>query len=503
MDLTQALTLVLTFCISCLILFGRLKSFWSRGKLPPGPTPLPLLGNALDVRGDIVNRLMKLREKYGDVFTVYLGSRPVVVVTGYKLVREIYVDKGDDYLNRGDIPIWIAFFKDYGFMFTQNTKKWKELRHFSLMTLREFGFGKRSTEDRILEETKHLVASLRNTKGSFFDPQQSFGKAFYNIIFSLLFGHRYDYKDREINTILFYIHETFFTVSSSWGQIYDMFPWIMSFIPGPHQKLSKVLKNISKYIYSKVKMNWKTLDPDNPRGFVDAFLIKMEKEKMNPNSEFNLKNLLACTVQIFFAGLETMSNTLAYSLLLLMKYPDVLAKVHREIDDVIGQNRLPTLQDRSHMPYTDAMIHEMQRFADAIPMGGPRKTTKEVTLNGYTLPKDINICPLLTSVLKDPSCFKYPTEFNPENFLNEKGEFQRNDAFLPLAAGKRICLGESLVRMELLLVLVTIMQNFDFKSLVPIEELDITPHVCGLGNFCKPYRMAFIPRHLEIFSCQL
>ncbi|KAG8540219.1 hypothetical protein GDO81_019695 [Engystomops pustulosus] len=101
---------------------------------------------------------------------------------------------------------------------------------------------------------------------------------------------------------------------------------------------------------------------------------------------------------------------------------------------------------------------------------------------------------MLTTVLKDPTCFKFPTEFNPQNFLNEKGKFMKNDAFMPLAAGKRICLGESLVKMELFLFLVAILQNFDLKSPVPREELDLNPNVSGVANFPKPYTLAFIPR---------
>ncbi|XP_066430606.1 cytochrome P450 2A4-like [Eleutherodactylus coqui] len=494
MDLFQDLILIFVLFISCIILYSSVKSFWSCRNLPPGPTPLPLLGNALDVGTDAVNSLMKLSEKYGDVFTVYLGSRPVVVVTGYKLVKEIFLDKGDDYLNRGDLPAFDAFYKNYGIAFTSNMKRWRALRRFSLITLRDFGFGKRSTEDRIREEAYHLVAALKNTKESFFDPRQYLSKAFYNVIFSIMFGHRHNYEDEEISTIMTCIYETFLTISSPCGQIYDMFPWIMSFIPGPHQKINKLFKKLIQYVDSRVKINQETLDPENPRDYVDAFLIKMEKEKINPNSEFNMKNLLTSTLQIFFAGVETISTTTTYSLLILMKYPDVLAKVQKEIDEVIGRNRNPKLQDRNNMPYTEAMVHEMQRFTDLVPMGVARRTTKEVTLKGYTLPKGINVYPMLTSVLKDPTCFKYPTEFNPENFLNEKGAFKKNDAFMPLSAGKRNCLGETLVRMELFLFLVTILQNFELKSLVPPEELDIIPIVSGLGNFPKPYRMAFIPR---------
>ncbi|XP_075043036.1 cytochrome P450 2G1-like isoform X1 [Mixophyes fleayi] len=495
MDLTQDFTLLLTLIVSCLILYVSIKRFWSHGNLPPGPAPLPLLGNVLEIgRGDIVNSLMKLSEKYGNVFTIYLGSRPVVVVTGYKLVKEIYLDNGDDYLNRGEMPAWTAFYKNYGLVFTNNIQRWKELRRFSVSCLRDFGFGKRSIEVRIQEETCCLVEELKKTQESFIDPHQCLSRAVCNILFSVMFGTRHEYEDKDIDTVVSCINESFVIASSAWGQVYEMFPGLMRFIPGRHQEICHLLNKLNQYVDNRVQMNLKTLDPNNPRDYVDAFLIKIEKEESNSQSEFNMKNLLASTLQIFFSGVETIGTTLVYALLVLLKYPDVIAKVHEEIDHVIGRNRSPTIQDRNYMPYTEAMTHEMHRFTDLLPMGVPRKTLKEVKLNGYTLPKDTNIFPMLTSVLKDPTCFKYPTEFNPENFLNEKGEFQKNNASMPLGAGKRNCLGESLVRMELFLFLTTILQNFNLKSPVAQQELDITPNVSGLGNFPKPYKIAFIPR---------
>ncbi|KAG8552931.1 hypothetical protein GDO81_003164 [Engystomops pustulosus] len=218
------------------------------------------------------------------------------------------------------------------------------------------------------------------------------------------------------------------------------------------------------------------------------------QEKNNPKSEFHETNLLDSTLQIFFAGVETISTTLTYSLLLLMKYPDVLAKVHQEIDKVIGRDRWPRNQDRNQMPFTDAVIHEIQRFIDLLPMGLPRKTTKDITFRGYSIPKDTNVFPMLSSVLKDPTCFPHPNEFNPRNFLDENGEFKKNDAFMPLAAGKRICLGQALARLEVFILLITLLQNFTLKSPVAPDDLDITPDISGLGNFPKLYKMAFIPR---------
>ncbi|MEE6512809.1 hypothetical protein FKM82_020032 [Ascaphus truei] len=101
---------------------------------------------------------------------------------------------------------------------------------------------------------------------------------------------------------------------------------------------------------------------------------------------------------------------------------------------------------------------------------------------------------MLGSVLRDPNFFPYPQEFNPQNFLNEHGEFKKNDAFVPLSAGKRACLGEALIRIELFLFFTTILHSFTLKSPLPTEEINITPNVSGLGNFPKPYKMSVIPR---------
>ncbi|XP_063794655.1 cytochrome P450 2A11-like [Pseudophryne corroboree] len=436
----------------------------------------------------------QLREKYGEVFTIYLGTRPVIVVSGYRSVREILVDRGDDFLGRGDMPCFNYYNKEYGLSFESNMERWRALRNFSVSAMRDFGMGKKTMEEHVQEEAQWLVTEFRNTKESFFDPRQCLNKAQCNIIFTIMFGNRHGYEDEELHDVLFWIYETFVIASSFWGKLFDMFPQIMRFIPGRHQKTFIYMRNILRYVIKRVKINKKTLDPNNPRDFVDAFLIKIEKEKINPKSDYTFSNLVNSTSQIFVGGVETMSTTLTYALLILLKYPDILAKVHEEIDQVIGQERSPKIEDRNHMPFTEAVIHEIQRFIDLLPMSLPRKTTRDIKYRGYSIPKHTNVFPMLTSVLKDPTCFPYPNEFNPKNFLDENGEFKKNDAFIPLALGKRMCLGKALVHVELFIFLITILQNFNLKSPIALEELDIMPNVSGLAKFPKPYRISFIPR---------
>ncbi|KAM4641332.1 uncharacterized protein O3C94_015729 [Discoglossus pictus] len=488
-------TFLLALSVPLLIFFLGLKSYRKRGNLPPGPTPLPLLGNILHIKsGEIVKSLMVLSEKYGDVYTIYLGSRPVVIVTGYKTVKEILVNRGDEFLARGDLPMFDLYYKNYGVALTNNMERWREMRRFSINTMRGFGMGKKTTEERTLEELGHLVAELKKMEGTTLNPHDLFSKANCHTLFTIIFGDRQENEDEDINNMLSYIHETFSIVCSVWGQVFEMFPNIMRYLPGGHQRMFRSFEKLLKLTEKRIEMNQKMLDQNNPTSYVDAFLIKMEKEKSNQNTEYHMMNLLCCTLQIFFSGVETTSTTMTYSILLLMKFPDVLAKVQEEIDRVIGQNRSPQVKDRNEMPYTDAVIHEIQRFSDLLPMGVPRKVTQDVEFRGYNIPKDTNVFPMLGSVLKDPTCFPQPEEFNPNNFLDENGEFKKNDAFMPLSAGKRNCLGEALVRMQLFLFLVTIVQNFSLKSPVPPEELDIKPNVSGLGNLPKPYKLAFIPR---------
>nr|XP_060641699.1 cytochrome P450 2C19-like [Anolis sagrei ordinatus] len=490
---TSAVLLVI--CLSCLLLSAIWKSQANkRRKMPPGPTPLPIIGNALQLKTNRLDlTLCKLSETFGHVFTLHFGTKPVVVIHGYDAVKEALIDRAEEFAPRGKMPLLDKYMQGQGIIFS-NGERWKQLRRFALTTLRNFGMGKKSIEERIREEAQYLLEQLQATKEQAFDPTFLLNCATSNIICSIVFGKHYDYDDKKFLAIMAVMNENFEIVSSPWGQVANTFPSFMNLIPGPHHRIGTNLEKAKAFVTEEMESHKETLDPSSPRDFIDCFLVKQDQEKNNEASAFTTENLLRSTIDLFSAGTETTSTTLRYGLLILQKYPEIEEKVREEIDRVVGRSRFPCISDRGEMPYTDAVIHEIQRFISLVPMSLPHSVAKDTPFRGYTIPKDTTVFPLLTSVLFDGKEFPNPTQFDPQHFLNKDGTFRKSDYFMPFSAGKRVCAGKGLARMELFLFLASILQNFKLKPLTDPQDIDIKPHLSGVGNVPPKYMLCVMPR---------
>ncbi|XP_062994255.1 cytochrome P450 2J2-like [Elgaria multicarinata webbii] len=454
------LQVVLVFLATFLLIANYIK--WRRPRdFPPGPVPLPFLGNLLDIDPKKPHLAMqKLREKYGNVFSLQLGNQRLVIVNGLHLMKEALVHQGENFVDRPRFPLMLEIFGEFG-LINSNGLSWKQQRRFALSTLRSFGLGKRSLEERIQEESRYLMDAIEEEKGQAFDPHFQINNAVSNIICSITFGGRFDYHDSQFQTLLHLLDRTLYLQGSIWNQLYNAFPTLMKYLPGPHQTLFKnweQLKSFVREIIEKHKEDW---NPLNTRDFIDAYLQEIAKE--DADSSFHDKNLLHSALDLFFAGTETTSTTLLWALLYMAFYPEIQAKVQTEIDSVIGESRLPVMDDRDRMPYTNAVVHEVQRISNIVPLNAPRMTTNDTTLAGFHLPKGTILFSSLTSVLFDKDEWETPNVFNPGHFL-ENGQFRKREAFLPFSAGKRICLGEQLARTELFIFFTTLIQKFTFQA---------------------------------------
>ncbi|XP_029451958.1 cytochrome P450 2K6-like isoform X2 [Rhinatrema bivittatum] len=408
---------------------------------PPGPRPLPFIGSLhmLDLKRPH-KTFVELSKKYGSVFSIQLGMKKMVVLTGYETVKEALVNHGDTFGDRARVPLFDQIYKGLGNPFN--------------------------------------TAVIMNASVA-------------NIIVAILLGHRYDYEDPTFLRLVNLISETLRLQGSPIATLYSIYPKL-GFLPGSHKNIFENVKELHSFIKSIFIKHLKHLDENDQRSFIDVFLVKKEEEKANPNSYFHDDNLTSVVRNLFIAGTETTSTTLNWALLLMMKYPEIQEKVQKEIERVIGSSQ-PRIDHRKQMPYTDAVIHEIQRFADIVPMNLPRETTTDTYFKGYFLPKGTYIVPLLTSVLKDKSQFEKPEDFNPQHFLDSAGNFVKKDAFMPFSAGRRVCMGETLAKMELFLFFTSLLQKFIFRPPPGVTHFDLTPAV-GTTTPPMPYLLCALPR---------
>ncbi|XP_053362076.1 vitamin D(3) 25-hydroxylase-like isoform X1 [Clarias gariepinus] len=470
----------------CMFLFFFLIRIKKPKNFPPGPRPLPIFGNLLHFN---INNPLKdfelLAERYGNVYSLYLGRSPAIVLNGLKAIKEALVTKSADFSGRPQDLLVSHMTEGKGVILADYGPAWKEHRRFALMTLRNFGLGKQSMENRILGEIEHLVAKLEKHAGSVLNPQTLFHDAASNIIYLMLSGTRYEYGEETLNKSVKWITEIAKIINGPWSLIYDTLPWVRS-LPLPFMKLFKNNNLLKEMTMNMIKNHKTTRVRGEPRDFVDCYLDELDMGKTG--STFNEEQLVMYILNLHMAGTDTTSNTLLTAILYLMAYPDIQERCQKETDEVMEGKSQMSFEDRHNMPYTQAVIHECQRIANITPLSVFHSTTRDTELMGYSIPKGTIIIPNLSSVLSEEGQWKFPHEFNPSNFLNEQGQFKKPEAFMPFSAGPRSCLGEGLARMELFLILVTLLRRFQFIWPKDSGEPDFTP-VFGITLTPKPYMM--------------
>uniref|UniRef100_A0A672ZBL0 Cytochrome P450 2J1-like n=1 Tax=Sphaeramia orbicularis TaxID=375764 RepID=A0A672ZBL0_9TELE len=429
---------------------------------PPGPRMFPIVGNLYNrTHVSVIKHVWLISGTYGDVYSLRMGPNFLVVLNGFKVVKEALVKQADSFADRPLLPLQLDVFSTLGILFSSGDL-WKQQRRFALFTLRNFGLGKKSLEPVILDEFAHCAQEITGYKGKPFNPHLIINNAVSNIICSMVFGHRFEYDDENFKKLLKMFEKAFWILTKpSFLQLYNAFPHLMRRLPGPHQTIQNIWKDVKKFIREELKDHKQNWDPSDLRDYIDCYLNEIQ----TVDSTFDEENMVVCILELFLAGTETTSTTLRWGFLYMAKYPEIQGKekVQAEIDTVIGQFRQPSMEDRVNMPYTDAVIHEIQRIGNIVPLNLPHSTTREVQLGGYTIPKGVTVIPSLTAVLLDKNEWETPHTFNPGHFLNEEGKFVKPAAFIPFSAGKRQCPGESLAKMELFLFFTSFMQRYTFS----------------------------------------
>ncbi|MED6255111.1 hypothetical protein ATANTOWER_004820 [Ataeniobius toweri] len=462
---------------------------------PPGPKPFPIVGNLLQLDVKRLDKaLLKLSKTFGSVFTVYMGSRKMVVLTGYKTIKEAFVSYADEFGEREAPTVTKEANLDHGIVWT-NGDSWKEMRRFALTNLKDFGMGKKVCEEKIIEECQFLIQEFKTVKGEAFDMSQHINCAVCNIICSMVYGKRFENDDPEFKTIVNRTNQGVQLLGTPAIQLYNLFPRIGKLLFSARKQFSDIFEANKQHHLMLLNRLKQTFSPQMCRGVADVFLLRQQQHKESgiSDSHYHNDNLLMTVMNLFTAGTETTSTTLRWALLFMAKYPKIQDQVQEELRSVIG-GRQVQVEDRQNLPFTDAVIHETQRVANIAPFAISHRTSQDVTFQGHFIEKGTPVIPVLTSVLHDESEWEKPNIFYPGHFLSSNGRFLKRDAFMPFSAGRRMCPGESLARMELFIFFTTLLQHFRFTPPpgVTEEELDLSPQVGGTRS-PQPHKLCAIP----------
>ncbi|XP_040211117.1 cytochrome P450 2C3-like [Rana temporaria] len=487
---------ILALLVTVLLTLHFVLSWWRQHRqyrsLPPGPTPLPFLGTLKHMNLRIADKSFTLlSQKYGSIFTIWKLAQPVVVLCGYETVKDALLNHAEEFSDRPFIPTLVIPSKGYNIA----GPRWRPLRRFTISSLRNFGMGKKTMESRVLEEATYLTRAASETEGKLFNPLLILASAVGNIMSSVLFGEHFNYKDQKLHDLMSYSSRHIRNIMSPLHMICNVFPFLLKlpFLPKIVFKENSYLDN---FVLDYMKEHKRTLKPEAPRDFIDYFLLKMKEVEHEEDPDFCDISLQAMLVSLISAGSETTASTLKFCVVFLAHYSDAQAKVQQEIDEVTQSLRPPTIEDRLRLPYTNAVIHEIQRVLDLASTAVFHAVTKDIQFHGYNIPKGTIIIPFLTSVLNDPSQWDTPEQFNPGHFLDEEGQFRNRVAFMPFSAGKRVCAGENLARMELFILLSALLQKFTFKLPPGAERRDSKWLNANKRDIIANAQLCFVPRAL-------
>uniref|UniRef100_A0A672NRG5 Cytochrome P450 family 17 subfamily A member 1 n=1 Tax=Sinocyclocheilus grahami TaxID=75366 RepID=A0A672NRG5_SINGR len=429
-----------------------MNGFAPGDRSPPSIPSLSIIGSLLNCPCFF----QQLQKKYGDLYSLMMGSHKVLIVNNHHHAKEVLIKKGKIFAGRPRTVIKLLV-----------NSRWERYS----VSLCMFGEGSVSIEKIICREASSMCDMLTDPEHAV-DLAPELTCAVTNVVCALCFNSSYKRGDAEFESMLRYSQGIVDTDS-----LVDIFPWLQIF-PNKDLKILRQCVSVRDKLLQKKYEEHKVNYSDNvQRDLLDALLRAKRSSENNNTSTHDVglteDRVLRTVGDIFGAGVEITTTVLKWSIAYLVHNPPVQRKVQQELDNKIGKDRHPQLSDRGNLPYLEATIREVLRIRPVSPLLIPHVALQDTSVGEYTVQKGTRVI-INPCSSESVNITKYTESSNPiGRFLNEEGDGLccPSASYLPFGAGVRVCLGEALAKMELFLFLSWILQKFTMPTGQPLSDL--------------------------------
>ncbi len=457
-------------------------------KPPPGPRGLPVFGSLLDVRHDTHLAIDRLARRYGDVCMLRFGSVPTVIINDPDLLQEAFgkTELADRWVS--EIMDILSEQKDL--VMAPYGEHWRQMQRFAnreLLSARNLD----TVRERYIDEVVNgLVEQMGQAgdDGEMVLPTELTARSNSTLMFRSIFGHEDEGGGEflELREALL-DHVNWIFANATAANLADYIPWLR-FLPNGGVREARRYADIGTAIITALvegARNRPGLDLSAPSCLVEVMLAKEEAGEITPDMTRDL------CMDLLIAGTDTSAQTVNWTLLLLANRPDIQAKVHQELDRVVGPDALPTVEDRTRLPYTFACLAESMRYRTIGPLGVPHKASEDTEIGGYRIPVGAQVLGNIYSIHHDPNLWDSPHEYLPERFLpRDDGSVSpalAGNTFIPFGTGHRRCPGRRLAETTVWLHVTRMLHRLCFEtpngSPLPEEE------VFGLAISPQPFSL--------------
>ncbi|GAB4834294.1 hypothetical protein Ancab_039969 [Ancistrocladus abbreviatus] len=446
-------------------------------KLPPGPFPLPIIGNILELGRKPHKSLTQLAKAYGPVITLELGCVTTIVISSVSMAKEVLKKNDVAFSNRAVTEaVSVLNHSEQSVVFLPPTEKWRILRR--ICTSHVFANSRlEAGRDLRREKVQQLLSYIRDCSEGC--RAVNIGQAAFSTTLNFLSNAFFskDWADLSCdNAQEFKEVVRSLMVEAGTPNIADFFPVLKIADPqGIRHRArihaDKMITLFNTLITERLKSAKQSNSTEN-KDVLDTLLGISEGE----SKEIELSDITHLLLDLFVAGTDTTSSTLEWAMTELLRNPEKLKKTQAELAELIGRGNIVEEADVDRLSYLQAVIKETFRLHPPVPFLVPRKVNTDVKLDGYIVPKNAQVMVNVWAIGRDPNVWDDPNSFQPERFLGSQIDFKGRDfELIPFGAGRRICPGLPLASRMLHLILGSLLHSFNWKleDMVTPESLDV------------------------------